>query len=155
MPLPFLTFNVINAIAKTTIKVVQPLLSLILLNEVFNKQNKFETSHLDQMFKMASNLRARDIPTTLTLISIKGFLAISRLLSLDAKFSVICRTSAHGCCRCSLKTYSLTAFNVDRRLFFSYIWRQFLFQRTMPFRNFDYQLYVLISVLYMRKTQIK
>ena len=31
----------------------------------------------------------------------------------------------------------------------------FFFQRAMPFRNFDYQLYVLFSVLYMRKTSIK
>ena len=40
--------------------------------------------------------------------------------------------------------------DVDRRLFFSYVRCQFLFQRAMPFRNFDYQLYVLFSVLYMR-----
>ena len=56
---------------------------------------------------------------------------------------------------CSLKVYRLTAFNVDRHLFFSYVRCQFLFQRAMPFRNFDYKLYVLFSVLYMPKTPIK
>ena len=76
----------------------------------------------------------------------KGFLAIRRLLSLDAKFNVMCRNSAHVCCTCSLETHKLTAFNVR--------W-QFLFQRAMPFRNFDYQLYVLFSVLCMRLTPIK
>ena len=85
----------------------------------------------------------------------KGFLAIRRLLSLDAKFSAICRNSAHGCCTWSLKTYGLTAFTVDRRLIFSYVRCQFLCQKAMPFRNFDYRLYVLFSVLYMRKTPIK
>ena len=48
----------------------------------------------------------------------------NRLLSLDANFSVICRNSAQGCCTCSLKTYRLTAYNVDRRLIF--------FLRQMP-----------------------
>ena len=56
---------------------------------------------------------------------------------------------------CSLKTDRLTAFNVDRRLIFSYVRCQFLLQRAMPFRNFAYQLYVLFSVIYMRKTPIK
>ena len=85
----------------------------------------------------------------------KGFLAIRQLLFLDAKFSVICRKSAHGCCMCSLKTYRLTTFNADMCLIFSYVWCQFLFHRAMPFRNFDDQLYLLFSVLYMRKTPIK
>ena len=49
---------------------------------------------------------------------LKGYLATRWLLSLDAEFSVICRNSAYGCCTCSLKVYRLTAFNVDRRLFF-------------------------------------
>ena len=87
--------------------------------------------------------------------TLKGFLAIRRLLSLNANFSVICRNSAHGCCTSSLETYRLMAFNVDRRLIFSYVRCQVLFQRAMPFRNFDCQLYVLFSVLYMRKTPIK
>ena len=65
-----------------------------------------------------------------------------RLLSLDAKFSVICRNSAHGCCTCSLKVYRLMAFNVDRRLFFPKD-ASFLLQRAMPFRTFDYKMYVL------------
>ena len=39
----------------------------------------------------------------------KGFLAIRRLLSLYAKFS-ISRNSAHGCCTCLLKTYRLNGF---------------------------------------------
>ena len=82
----------------------------------------------------------------------EGFLAIRWLLSLYAKFSVISRNSAYGCCMCSLRTYRLTASNVDRRLIFSNVRCQFLFQRVMPFRTFDYQLYVLFSVLYMRKT---
>ena len=85
----------------------------------------------------------------------EGFLATRRLLSLDAKFSVICQNSAHECCTCSLKTYRLKAFNVDRRLIFSYIRCLFLFQRVMLFRNFDYQLYVLFSALNIRKTPIK
>ena len=52
--------------------------------------------------------------------------------------------------------------NIDYRLlmwigvyFFSYIRCQFLFQKAMPFSKFDYKLYVLFSVLYMRKTPIK
>ena len=53
------------------------------------------------------------------------------------------------------KVYRLTTFNVDRRLFLSYARYQFLFQRAVPFRYFDYKLYVLFSVLYMRKTPIK
>ena len=48
----------------------------------------------------------------------KGFLAIRRLLFLDAKFSVTCRNSAHGCCTYSLKTYRLTVFEVERQLIF-------------------------------------
>ena len=57
-------------------------------------------------------------PIHKALVFSKGFLAIRRLLSPDAKFNVICRNSAHGCCTCSLKTYSLTSSNVDRRLIF-------------------------------------
>ena len=45
-------------------------------------------------------------------------------------------------------TYRLTAFNGDDRC-------RFLFQRPMQFRHFDYLQYVLFSVLYMGKTQIK
>ena len=56
----------------------------------------------------------------------KGFLEIRRLLSLDAKFSVICRNSAHGCCTYSFKTYRLTVFNVF--LIFSYVRCQFCFK---------------------------
>ena len=52
-------------------------------------------------------------------------------------------------------TLRLTAFNVDRGLIFSYVRCQFLLQRAMPFRNFDYEMYVLFSVLNMRKTPIK
>ena len=44
---------------------------------------------------------------------------------------------------------------MDTRWIFFYFWCQFLFQRAMTFRNFDHQLYVLFSVLYMRKTPIK
>ena len=57
-----------------------------------------------------------------------GFLVISRLFSLDAKFNVIWRNSAHGCCTCSLKTYRLTVFNVERRLIYSYVRCQFCFK---------------------------
>ena len=65
------------------------------------------------------------------------------------------RNNAYGCCTYSLQTYRLTAFKVDRCLIFSNVRCQFLFQRAMPLRNFNYQLYVLFSVLCMRKTLIK
>ena len=54
-----------------------------------------------------------------------------------------------------LRHIDLTAFNVDRSLIFSYVRCQFLFQRATQFTNFDYQLYLLFSVLYMHKTPIK
>ena len=50
------------------------------------------------------------------------------------------------------KTNRPTAFNGDGGLIFSYVRCQFLFQRTMQFRNFAYLPYVLFSVLYMGKT---
>ena len=57
--------------------------------------------------------------------------------------------------RVYLRHIDLTAFNVDRGPIFSYARCQFLFQRATQFRNFDYQLYDLFSILYMRKTSIK
>ena len=70
-----MTLNVNNVIDKNRSKSGTTLFSrsLIPLNKVVDKQNKFRTSNVDQMFKLASNLRSRNALTTLKLVNIYWF----------------------------------------------------------------------------------
>ena len=91
-----MTLNVNNAIDKNRSKSGTTLFSrsLIPLNKVVDKQNKFRNSNVDQMFKLASNLRSRNALTTLKLVNIYWFTTQKKSQELVKlrMFSVTCNT---------------------------------------------------------------
>ena len=89
----------------------------------------------------------------------KGFLAVRRPFSLNSEFSEFCCRIANRCYTftCSFKIPKQTStvkFSRSPKFIFSFFRRGSLYQALMQSRSFDYLLYVLFSVLYVKADKL-